>query len=189
MNEIAELPVVLQFSLSDWMDELIRENQDQHIEKPEITEQIAVVLTDFSKSYTEVINLIKSEPMPNGAPFHAVIGPEGLQLRSNEDHTEFSDESLIHFKWELTQIPSWAEVIQQVLRSKYGVINMSTQSLGNAINDFLSAMSQQFSLTCIFPVPPPNGKSHDNSAVFELKNYQIRAQCESKENHVVYFMD
>ena len=187
MLRFMEFPLILQNFLSDWMDEIIQVNEEQQISKPELSDILAQVFSTFAAATELVINEIQSDDREDGAPFHLTRGSEGLRFRSNSDHELFNDENLFFFKLGLTEMPLWASAIQQVLRGQYGAINMCLSFLSEAIDTFLQTLSEQLSLTCVFPIPPPDGAAHEIVAVFKMQDNQIIAVCESDEKHIVYF--
>lgn len=187
MARFNELPVILQFFLSDWIDEILDSNKDTSIDRDELSECLFETFEQFGVVFAELLKEVKSEPRPDGAPFHAVIGYNGLQFRSKADHSIITDDFLFNFKMALLKIPFWEVTLQHKLKSKFGNIEMSLNSFRDSLPDFLNSLAQQISLTCIFPVPPPDGDAHENSASFKVEDNKIKAVCKGNETHSVTF--
>lgn len=187
MLRFMEFPLILQNFLSDWMDEIVQENAEQQISKPELADSLVQVFGSFAAATDSVINEIQSVERDDGAPFHLTIGPDGLRFRSNSDHNIFVDDNLFNLKLGLTEIAMWASAVQQVLRGQYGSINVCLPHLTQGIETFLQTLSDQISLTCVFPVPAPDGAAHENVAVFKIRHNHLVAICEGNSKHIVYF--
>jgi len=187
MIRFAEFPLIVQNFLSDWMDELIQVNADHQINKKELSESLVKVFCHFALAIEMVLREIQTDDREDGAPFHLTIGPEGLQFRSNSDHSIFCDDNLFAFKLALVQIPEWEQDVALNLKENYGQLNLCMPFLEVAVRTFLQTLSDQVSLTCIFPVPAPDGAAHENVAAFRYEDDQILIVCESDPRHTVVF--
>ncbi|MBN2382611.1 hypothetical protein JXQ70_06995 [bacterium] len=187
MIRFVDFPLVVQNFLSDWMDEIILQNAEHEINKPELSEMLVRIFDHFAVAVRIVLDEVQSEEREDGAPFHLTIGPEGFRFRSNKDHSLFSDANLFPFKYALVRINEWEQDIQHVLRESYRQLNICMKFLEEATRGFLQTLSDQVSLTCIFPVPPPDGAPHENVAVFKWENNQLKVLCESNTRHQVIF--
>ena len=89
MTIFGDLPLMLQNFLSSWIDELINNNPDIEINRPELSETMGNYFDQFSTAFDFLKEQQQSELQEDGAPFHLTSGPDGLQQRSNNDHSMF----------------------------------------------------------------------------------------------------